>query len=162
MTKREMEDKIEGRAQFAVTTAMQAMQNVRQLSHTIQGLANSIRMKSVETPAELGDSVMIDYLGQLINEDGTLGSTFKGGTDYGAVLELGSGNFIAGFEEKLLGIKAGETRQIEVTFPEQYTPELAGKTVSFFVQAIKVLRNEESEVEKLAKKLKEEEATPKA
>lgn len=153
MTKREVQDNIQGRAQFAVNTAMQAIQNVRNLSHTIQGLANILRASETAEAAQVGDTVLLDYLGQNINEDGTLGDPFKGGTDFGAAVEVGSGRFIPGFEEQLVGLKAGETKSFQLTFPEQYSPELAGKTVNFFIQAIKVFRESTGKVEELQKKL---------
>lgn len=75
-----------------------------------------------------GDFVVIDFEGSV---DGNL---FPGGAAQGHVLELGSGSFIPGFEEQLLGMKRGEERSIEVTFPENYgNKELAGKMASFRV-----------------------------
>jgi trigger factor len=158
MTKREVQDNIQGRAQFAVNTAMQAIQNVRQLSHTIQGIANTLRASETSEAAAKGDTVLVDYLGQLVNEDGTLGETFKGGTDFGAAVEIGSNGFVPGFEEQLIGLKAGETANLKITFPENYSPELASKTVNFFVQVIKVFREGESAVQALQAKLAREAA----
>lgn len=80
-----------------------------------------------ERPAQLGDVVNIDYAGK---KDGV---AFEGGTDEGFDLELGSGTFIPGFEDGLVGVKAGETKDLELTFPEEYTPELAGADVVFTV-----------------------------
>jgi trigger factor len=169
MSKREVQDNIQGRAQFAVNTALQAIQNVRQLSHTIQGIANTLRSSETAEAAVKGDTVLVDYLGQLVNEDGTLGQAFKGGTDFGAAVEIGSNGFVPGFEEQLIGLKAGETSNLKITFPENYgSAELAGKSVSFFVQVIKVYREKESAVEALQKKLaseavaKTEEKSPEA
>lgn len=79
-------------------------------------------------PAELGDSVVMDYLGKV---DGV---PFQGGEAYGATLELGSGRFIPGFEEKVVGHSLGETFDIDVTFPEDYqAAELAGKQAVFTI-----------------------------
>ena len=76
--------------------------------------------------AALGDQVLLDYAGRL---DGEL---FPGGQADGHLLELGTGRFIPGFETQLVGSHAGEERQIQVTFPENYhATHLAGKEVSF-------------------------------
>ena len=77
--------------------------------------------------AQLGDTVSIDYVGK-IND-----VTFEGGTGSTDLL-LGSGTFIPGFEEGCVGMKAGEVRDINVTFPEDYVaPEYAGKDAVFTV-----------------------------
>lgn len=77
---------------------------------------------------EEGDTVNIDYEGK---KDGI---AFEGGTAAGANLEIGSGSFIAGFEEGLIGVKKGETVDLNLTFPEDYPAEdLAGAEVVFTV-----------------------------
>ena len=88
---------------------------------------NAARMVEVDRAAEKGDTVLIDYAGF----DGD--NQFEGGTAEHHELELGSGTFIPGFEDQLIGAKAGEDRDVNVTFPEQYhtAPELAGKPVVF-------------------------------
>ena len=78
-----------------------------------------------ETEAAEGDTVVMDFLGKV---DGV---AFEGGSAQNYELELGSHSFIPGFEEQLIGVKAGEHRDINVTFPEQYTPNLAGKPAVF-------------------------------
>lgn len=81
-----------------------------------------------ERPAQLGDMVNIDYEGK---KDGV---AFEGGTSAGFDLELGSHSFIDGFEDGLVGVKAGETKDLNLTFPEEYhAPELAGAAVVFTV-----------------------------
>ena len=75
--------------------------------------------------AKLDDQVNIDYAGFLGEEQ------FEGGTAQGHELVLGSGAFIPGFEDQLVGLKAGEEKAVEVTFPESYTKELAGKAATF-------------------------------
>lgn len=78
--------------------------------------------------AENGDVVKIDFLGK---RDGV---PFKGGEGKGFQLELGSNQFIPGFEEQLIGLKAGDTKTIEVKFPEQYhSADLAGQPATFDV-----------------------------
>lgn len=75
-----------------------------------------------------GDTVNIDYVG---TEDGV---PFEGGTASGTNLTIGSGQFIPGFEEGLVGAKAGDTVEIDLSFPEDYhSPEMAGKAVVFTV-----------------------------
>ena len=78
-----------------------------------------------EEEAKEGDTVVLDFVGKVNGE------AFEGGTAQNYELELGSHSFIPGFEEQLVGIKAGEHRDINVTFPEQYTPNLAGKPAVF-------------------------------
>ena len=78
-----------------------------------------------EGAAELGDTLVFDFAGTVD------GKAFEGGTAQNYSLELGSHQFIPGFEEQLVGIKAGEHKDVNVTFPEQYTPELAGKAAVF-------------------------------
>lgn len=79
-------------------------------------------------PAEQGDKVTIDFVGT-IN-----GVAFEGGTASGADLVLGSGQFIPGFEEQLVGLRAGDAKVVKVTFPETYSSvDLAGKAAEFAV-----------------------------
>ena len=76
--------------------------------------------------AAMGDIVVIDFVGRLDGE------AFEGGAAEGHALELGSNSFIPGFEEGLVGAKAGETRDVEVTFPEEYqAAHLAGQKAVF-------------------------------
>ncbi|OLS41501.1 trigger factor [Bacillus sp. MRMR6] len=81
-----------------------------------------------EGTAELGDTVVIDFDGYVDGE------AFEGGKAENHSLELGSGSFIPGFEEQLVGVAAGESKEVEVTFPEEYhAAELAGKPAVFKV-----------------------------
>ncbi|PVA08039.1 trigger factor [Thalassorhabdomicrobium marinisediminis] len=76
--------------------------------------------------AQDGDQVIFDFLGKVDGEP------FEGGAAEGHALVLGSGQFIPGFEEGLVGVKAGEEKDVEVTFPEEYNAEhLAGKKAVF-------------------------------
>ena len=77
--------------------------------------------------AQNGDTVVIDFAGYLDGEQ------FPGGTGTGYSLKLGSGTFVPGFEEQLVGAQKGETRDVNITFPQNYYPELAGKDVVFKV-----------------------------
>ena len=81
----------------------------------------------VDRAAKEGDTVNIDYVGKIDGEE------FDGGSDQGADLKLGSGKFTDGFEDGLIGARKGETRTLNLTFPEDYTQDLAGKAVEFTV-----------------------------
>lgn len=81
----------------------------------------------VDQAAKEGDTVNIDYVGKIDGEE------FDGGSDQGADLKLGSGKFTDGFEDGLIGARKGETRTLNLTFPEDYTQDLAGKAVEFTV-----------------------------
>lgn len=85
--------------------------------------------KSVTRAAKSGDIVNIDYEGSMDGE------TFDGGTSTGYDLELGSGTFIDGFEDGLIGVKAGETVTLNLKFPDDYSVDTtkAGKDVDFKV-----------------------------
>ena len=85
------------------------------------------RMLNVDRPAEMGDTVNIDFEGFLNGEP------FEGGKGEDHPLELGSGSFVPGFEEQLVGMSAGEEKDIDITFPEDYAENLAGKAVVFHV-----------------------------
>jgi trigger factor len=86
--------------------------------------------EAVDRPAEKGDVLVMDFVGSV---DGT---EFPGGSATDYRLELGSGRFIPGFEDQLVGVKAGDERTVEVTFPADYgNDELAGKAASFAVKA---------------------------
>ena len=85
------------------------------------------RMLNVDRPAEMGDTVNIDFEGFLNGEP------FDGGKADGHTLELGSGSFVPGFEEQLVGMSSGEEKDIDITFPENYAENLAGKAVVFHI-----------------------------
>jgi len=93
---------------------------------------NVASTETVERAAEMGDTANIDFEGFL---DGT---PFDGGKGDNFDLKLGSGQFVPGFEEQVVGMNAGEEKDIDITFPENYTPELAGKAVVFHVKLNKV------------------------
>ena len=84
------------------------------------------RMVVADRPVENGDTVILDYAGFVGDEQ------FQGGTAENQELKIGSGMFIPGFEEQLIGVKAGESKDVVVTFPEEYqAKELAGKEATF-------------------------------
>lgn len=95
-----------------------------------------------ERALEDGDTATIDYLGKVE------GIPFDGGAGQGHPLKLGSASFIPGFEEQLIGLKAGEEKEITVTFPEQYhSEELAGKEAQFDVKIISATREVKPELD---------------
>ncbi len=92
--------------------------------------------------AKMGDLVVIDFVGKV---DGV---AFEGGTGEGMSVELGSGNLIPGFEDQLVGIKLGDERVLEVTFPADYgAAHLAGKPATFEVKASAVKVAKETKVD---------------
>lgn len=91
------------------------------------------RISTADRAAKDGDTVVIDFEGFM---DGV---AFEGGKADGYSLKLGSGSFIPGFEEGCVGLSAGEEKDVEVTFPEEYgAPELAGKPAVFKVKVHEV------------------------
>jgi trigger factor len=92
-------------------------------------LANQAELMLKEGPAELGDSVVFDFEGFLE------GKPFDGGKADNYTLELGSNQFIPGFESQMVGLKSGESKDLQVKFPDQYqAANLAGKNVVFKVK----------------------------
>lgn len=92
-----------------------------------------------KTTVEKGDYVNIDYQG---TTDG--GETYPDSmTAAGHVLEIGSGSFIDGFEDGLIGANVGDERELNLTFPENYNPDVAGKDVVFTVTVNKIVEAEE-------------------
>jgi trigger factor len=92
-------------------------------------LANQAELMLKEGPAELGDSVVFDFEGFLE------GKPFDGGKADNYTLELGSNQFIPGFESQMVGLKSGESKDLQVKFPDQYqAANLAGKDVVFKVK----------------------------
>ena len=89
---------------------------------------NARKVSADERAAQMGDIANIDF-------DGFLnGARFDGGKSEGYELELGSNSFVPGFEEQIVGMKVGEEKDLDITFPQEYTPELAGKAVVFKVK----------------------------
>ncbi len=93
---------------------------------------NVASTETVERAAEMGDTANIDF------EGFDNGVAFEGGKGDNFDLKLGSGSFVPGFEEQVVGMNAGEEKDINITFPEDYHAELAGKAVVFHVKCNKV------------------------
>ena len=103
---------------------------------------NSRQVTVEDRGAEMGDTVTMDYEGRI---DGEL---FEGGSAKEFDLKLGSHSFIPGFEEGLVGVMAGETKDVEVTFPEEYhAEELKGKPAVFTCTIHKVSATELPELD---------------
>ena len=88
--------------------------------------------ETVERAAEMGDTANIDF------EGFDNGVAFEGGKGADFDLKLGSGQFVPGFEEQIVGMNVGEEKDIDITFPEDYHAELAGKAVVFHVKLNKL------------------------
>ena len=100
-----------------------------ELDRMLQNVAST---ETVEKAAEMGDTANIDF------EGFDNGVPFDGGKGDNFDLKLGSGQFVPGFEEQIVGMTAGEEKDIDITFPEDYHAELAGKAVVFHVKLNKV------------------------
>ena len=90
------------------------------------------RLVSVDRKVKKGDTAVIDF------EGFDNGVAFEGGKGENHELEISSGSFVPGFEDQLIGMKAGEEKDIDITFPENYAPDLAGKQVVFHVKVNEV------------------------
>ena len=99
------------------------------------------RLVSIERKAEEGDTAVIDFEGFLDD------APFDGGKGENYELELGSGSFVPGFEDQVIGMKAGEEKDIDITFPEDYQKDLAGKAVVFKVKCNEVKAKELPEID---------------
>ncbi len=93
---------------------------------------NVASTETVERAAEMGDTANIDFLGTLE------GVPFDGGKGENFDLKLGSGQFVPGFEEQVVGMNVGEEKDLDITFPENYHEGLAGKAVVFHVKLNKL------------------------
>ena len=100
-----------------------------ELDRMAQNVAST---ETVERAAEMGDTANIDF------EGFDNGVPFDGGKGENFDLKLGSGSFVPGFEEQVVGMSAGEEKDIDITFPEDYHKDLAGKAVVFHVKVNKV------------------------
>ncbi|MBV8954594.1 MAG: trigger factor [Solirubrobacterales bacterium] len=100
-----------------------------QIDEEIERLRDRLgTLETVERPAEQGDHLVIDYEGMVDGEP------FEGGSGRDQLLELGSGRLVPGFEEQLIGARAGDERNVTITFPEDYqASELAGQEAQFTV-----------------------------
>ena len=100
-----------------------------ELDNMAQNVAST---ENVDRAAEMGDTANIDF------EGFDNGVPFEGGKGENFDLKLGSGSFVPGFEEQIVGMNAGEEKDIDITFPEDYHKDLAGKAVVFHVKLNKL------------------------
>ena len=100
-----------------------------ELDRMAQNVAST---ETVERAAQMGDTATIDF------EGFDNGVPFEGGKGDNFELKLGSGSFVPGFEEQVVGMNVGEEKDIDITFPEDYHKELAGKAVVFHVKLNKL------------------------
>ena len=96
---------------------------------------NVASTENVDRPAEMGDTANIDF------EGFDNGVPFEGGKGENFDLTLGSHSFVPGFEEQIVGMNVGEEKDIDITFPEDYHKDLAGKAVVFHVKVNKLTMN---------------------
>jgi trigger factor len=111
-----------------------ALEAIAQRNRTLEDIAE-------DRPAEKGEVAVCDFTGRLVDENGEAAAEpFPGGSATDMPIEVGGDGFIPGFTEQLAGIRAGETRQVDVTFPAEYAAQdLAGKAARFEV-ACKALK----------------------
>ena len=100
-----------------------------ELDRMAQNVAST---ETVDRAAQMGDTANIDF------EGFDNGVPFEGGKGDNFDLKLGSGSFVPGFEEQVVGMSAGEEKDIDITFPEDYHKDLAGKAVVFHVKVNKI------------------------
>ncbi|WP_370171635.1 trigger factor [Sphingobium abikonense] len=122
---------------------------VAEAAARIAGQQGALEEHADDHAAAEGDTLVIDFVGKVDGE------AFEGGSAEDIRLKLGSGQFIPGFEEQLTGVKKGEEKTIDVTFPEDYGAEhLAGKAATFDVTVKSVLNGDKPKVdEEFAKSL---------
>lgn len=115
----------------------------KDVEHELEHIAeHNARLVAVEDrPVEKGDTVVIDFEGFVD------GKAFEGGKAENHELEIGSGKFIPGFEDQIVGMKIDEDRDIKVTFPEEYPPkELEGKEATFKIKLHEIKKKELPEI----------------
>ena len=122
---------------LTVTIAKQTVTDADIDARIEQDRKKVAREIDVEGALENGDTVKLDYMGTV---DGV---AFEGGTAENQTLTLGSGQFIPGFEDQMVGMNIGEEKHLNVTFPEKYhSEELAGKAAVFHVKVLSATRTE--------------------
>lgn len=162
MTKRELQEQVGSQAANAVQMvqglAMVVNQQIRNLKLETSNLAAMSIMRE-EVGAEIGKSSIayIDFVGTLE------GQPFEGGEGIGVFVDMEVHQFLGDFQAALNGMKAGETKTVDVKFPENYqAKELAGKTAQFEIYCRKVLSEIKSPVAEKAAAIQKERAAKKA
>lgn len=160
MTKREMQDQVGAQAANAVQMvqglAMVTNQQIRNLKLETSNLAAMSIMEEVGGAIEKSSIAYIDFVGTLD------GAPFEGGEGIGVFVDMEVHQFLTDFQEALKGMKAGETKVVEVKFPEKYqAKELAGKAASFEIFVRKVYSEIKSPVAVKALEIQKARATKK-
>ena len=129
---------------------------VDEIEHRVNAIASQMStLESVEGTLQKGQTSVIDFEGSV---DGVL---FDGGSAQNYELVIGSGMFIPGFEDQMVGMEKGEVRIVKVKFPDEYTPELAGKDADFKVTLHDIKERKTPEInDELAKKYGESKKLP--
>lgn len=109
-----------------------------ELDRMAQNVAST---ETADRPAQMGDTANIDF------EGFDNGVPFEGGKGDNFDLKLGSGSFVPGFEEQIVGMSAGEEKDIDITFPQDYHADLAGKAVVFHVKVNKITETQVPEMD---------------
>ncbi len=113
-------------------------------------LKKDVEINDEKATAKMGNTVLIDFLGKVDDK------TFEGGEAKNHSLELGSKKFIGDFEEQIVGMKKNESKDVKVTFPDEYpVDELKGKNAVFNVKLNSIIIKEKLKGEELSEKLKE-------
>lgn len=128
---------LQSQDRFMAQQLFQVVQKLNTTNQEVQAMANLLRLEESKDEVKEGDSVMIDFVG-VLSETGQL---FDGSYMLGSVIKIGSKSLVEGFESSLLGMKLNETKDIEITFPEQYPEALKGKKAKFTTTVIKIWRD---------------------
>jgi trigger factor len=160
---REVEELLSGKSDLTYTVAIEVVPQIKladfkgfslekpvaeitdtEINEAIQRIADANRSyaaKGEGAKAESGDRVTINFTGRINGE------VFEGGTGEGIQVVIGAGQFIPGFEEQLIGIGAGETRTLKVSFPKNYMSEkLAGQPAEFETTATAIDAPQQTEI----------------
>lgn len=129
---------LQGAQKFVMQQLMRVSQDVNHQGREIGAMTNLVGTQQISATDVLadGDVAIINFAG--VMEDGL---PLDGGSGKKTAIRLGSNAFIPGFESGLIGKRVGETLDLDLTFPETYAKELAGKKVSFRVQIVDGLRD---------------------
>lgn len=151
-------ESVKGSVQFLGSQVWPMMQKIQGLEKELASVGELLRKKEKQGAIESGDSVMVDFSGVLKET----GKPFTGSLGYGNVIALGSGTFLEEFEKGIIGMSIGETKEINVTFSEEYAKKLEGSSAIFTVKVVKAwekLPQDNDDIINLHKeRLKEQEA----
>lgn len=116
-------------------------QHLQQLQNEVATLAQLLRYRDEQVPATLDAFVLIDCVGNFLNEDGTKGAIFEGATLITHVIDMSRGDaYIEGFVASLVGKIPGQVYDVRLKFPDDYaSKEVAGKELLFTISVLKVM-----------------------